>query len=55
MKKHMPKTSKLAIALELGGQLHIYTVLLWLNNLAVSDIKETLKGGDDERGSQEAW
>ena len=50
----MTKTCKVAAALE-DGVLQEYIVLLWLNDLAVSDIKETLKAGDAERDTQEHW
>lgn len=49
------KSGKIAAALDKDGALENYTVLLWLNGLAVSDIKETLKEGDDEKNTQEAW
>ena len=54
MKTLMTKARKVAAALE-DGALQEYTVLLWLNDLAVSDIKETLKAGDNARDTQEHW
>lgn len=46
---------QIAAEMAAGGALHQLTVLLLLDDLEVSDIKETLASGANMRGNQHEW